>query len=122
MGRQHHLLPAVLLRAQSGARAAGADPAALPARGALPDGHGADRHVFICGGIQGYQAGVGDLRAAGVFEWPLRVLLVIGGLVLATPGGGIMPVSNTTMELIGIAILAPTMLLAWLLVRRVRTA
>ena len=32
-------------------------------RGALPHGHGADRHGFICGGIQGYQAGVGDLRA-----------------------------------------------------------
>ena len=32
--------------------------------------------LFICGGIQGYQAGVGDLRKAGVLEWPLRVLLV----------------------------------------------
>src|SRR5947208_2471730 len=46
---------------------------------------------FICGGIQGYQAYVGDLRGAGVLEWPLRVLLVIGGFVVATPGGGIMP-------------------------------
>ena len=47
--------------------------------------------AFICGGIQGYQAGVGDLRRAGAFEWPLRVLLIVGGLVLATPGGGILP-------------------------------
>ena len=28
--------------------------------------------LFICGGIQGYQAGVGDLRKAGALEWPLR--------------------------------------------------
>jgi TRAP transporter 4TM/12TM fusion protein len=78
--------------------------------------------VFICGGIQGYQAGVGDLRAAGSFEWPLRVLLVVGGLVMATPGGGIMPVSNTMMELLALAILVPTVLVALFFVRRVRTA
>ena len=28
--------------------------------------------LFICGGIQGYQSGIGDLRRAGVLEWPLR--------------------------------------------------
>src|SRR6266542_2575284 len=37
--------------------------------------------LFICGGIQGYQAFVGDLRGAGALEWPLRALLVIGGSV-----------------------------------------
>src|SRR5215204_3208863 len=63
--------------------------------------------AFICGGIQGYQAGVGDLRRAGAFEWPLRVLLIIGGLVLATPGGPILEISNTTMELLGLGILIP---------------
>ncbi|MBI3195960.1 MAG: TRAP transporter permease [Rhodospirillales bacterium] len=78
--------------------------------------------VFICGGIQGYQAGVGDLRAAGPFEWPLRVLLVLGGLVMATPGGGLMPISNTTMELLALAILVPTVIAALLLVRRFRPA
>jgi len=78
--------------------------------------------VFICGGIQGYQAGVGDLRAAGPFEWPLRVLLIIGGLVMATPGGGLMPISNTTMELLALSILVPTVIAALLLVRRFRPA
>jgi TRAP transporter 4TM/12TM fusion protein len=78
--------------------------------------------VFICGGIQGYQAGVGDLRAAGALEWPLRVLLVIGGLVMATPGGGLMPFSNAMMELLALAILAPTVIAALFLVRRVRAA
>jgi TRAP transporter 4TM/12TM fusion protein len=78
--------------------------------------------VFICGGIQGYQWGVGDLRSAGPLEWPLRVLLAVGGLVLATPGGGIMPLSNTAMELLGMAILVPTVLVALLLVRRTPAA
>lgn len=76
--------------------------------------------VFICGGIQGYQAGIGDLRGAGFMEWPIRVLLIVGGLVLATPGGGIMPLSNAEMEMLGLAVLVPTALLALLLVRRGR--
>jgi TRAP-type uncharacterized transport system fused permease subunit len=74
--------------------------------------------LFICGAIQGYQAGIGDLRGAGMLEWPLRVALGIGGLVLATPGGGIMPLGNTAMELLGLAVLVPTILLALWLVRR----
>jgi TRAP transporter 4TM/12TM fusion protein len=74
--------------------------------------------LFICGGIQGYQAGVGDLRGAGMLEWPLRVALIIGGLVLATPGGGIMPLDNAAMELLGLAILVPAVLLSLWLVRR----
>ena len=78
--------------------------------------------VFICGGIQGYQWGVGDLRAAGAFEWPLRILLIVGGLTLATPGGGIMPLSNAEMEMLALAILVPTVIAALLLVRRVRAA
>ncbi len=76
--------------------------------------------VFICGGIQGYQAGVGDLRGTGPLEWPLRVLFIIGGLVLATPGGGIMPLSIAQMELLAAALLVPTVLLALLMVRRNR--
>jgi len=78
--------------------------------------------IFICGGIQGYQLGVGDLRRAAALEWPLRILFMIGGIVLATPGGGIMPLSNLQMELLGAAILAPAATAAWLLVGRARTA
>lgn len=51
-------------------------------------------------------------------EWPLRVLLVIGGFVVATPGGGINPLSQLRVTLLGLAILAPTILIALLLVRR----
>jgi TRAP transporter 4TM/12TM fusion protein len=74
--------------------------------------------LFICGGIQGYQSGIGDLRGAGALEWPLRLLLVLGGFVLATPGGGIVPLSQGQMTGLGLAILVPTLALSWLLVRR----
>jgi hypothetical protein len=74
--------------------------------------------LFICGGIQGYQAFVGDLRRAGALEWPLRVLLVIGGFVLATPGGGINPLSQLQITTLGVAILGPTVLVALILMRR----
>ena len=74
--------------------------------------------LFICGGIQGYQVFVGDLRHAGLLEWPLRVLLIIGGFVVATPGGGIMPLSQLQITALGLAILAPTVLIATFLVRR----
>lgn len=75
---------------------------------------------FICGGIQGYQAYVGDLRGTGGLEWPIRVLLIIGGFILATPGGGIVPISQIQIMMLGAAILVPTVGLAVLLVRRDR--
>ncbi len=74
--------------------------------------------LFICGGIQGYQAFVGDLRGTGGLEWPLRVLLIIGGFTVATPGGGIMPLSQIQITSLGLAILIPTTLIALLFVRR----
>ena len=77
--------------------------------------------LFICGGIQGYQAGIGDLRKAGLLEWPLRVLLIIGGIVLATPGGGVLPYSEIQVMATGIAILVPTIALSMFLIRRSAT-
>ncbi len=74
--------------------------------------------VFICGGIQGYQIGVGDLRRTGVLEWPIRVLLVLGGIVVATPGGGIMPLSQLQVTTLGVAMLIPTVLIGRLFAGR----
>ena len=74
--------------------------------------------LVICGGIQGYQAGIGDLRGAGRLEWPLRILLIVGGFILATPGGGILPFSQAEVTGAGLLLLAPTLLVARLLVRR----
>jgi TRAP transporter 4TM/12TM fusion protein len=74
--------------------------------------------LFICGGIQGYQTGIGDLRKAGMLEWPLRVALATGGFILAVPGGGVIPVTQVQIVAIALAILVPTLLVALLLVRR----
>ena len=76
--------------------------------------------IFICGGLQGYQLLIGDLRGCGALEWPLRVALIVGGIVLATPGGGIMPLSNAQMELIAAAILVPVVALTLWASRRSR--
>ena len=63
--------------------------------------------VFICGGIQGFQMGAGDLRATGRLEWPLRTLFIAGGFVLAAPGGGIIPFTHLQMGICAAAILLP---------------
>jgi TRAP transporter 4TM/12TM fusion protein len=74
--------------------------------------------LFICGGIQGYQAFVGDLRRAGPLQWPLRILLIVGGVIVAIPGGGILPLSQMEVTALGAAILVPVVAVAWLLTRR----
>ena len=75
--------------------------------------------VFICGGIQGYQLLIGDLRRTGAMQWPLRIALMLGGIVLATPGGGIMPISSLQMGLVAVAILLPVLGVAkWLMRQR----
>ena len=75
--------------------------------------------VFICGGIQGYQLLIGDLRHTGAMQWPLRIALMLGGIVLATPGGGIMPISSLQRALTGAAILLPALGTAkWLMRQR----
>jgi TRAP transporter 4TM/12TM fusion protein len=77
--------------------------------------------LFICGGIQGYQVFVGDLRRTGSLEWPLRVLLMVGGVVLATPGGGVLGYSAAQVATLAAVLLVPTLALATARVRFART-
>ncbi|HEX6609989.1 MAG TPA: TRAP transporter fused permease subunit, partial [Hyphomicrobiaceae bacterium] len=74
--------------------------------------------LLICGGIQGYQAGIGDLRSAGALEWPLRLLLIVGGMVLAVPGGNILPFTTIELLAAAIVILLPTLALSRSFARR----
>ena len=74
--------------------------------------------LLICGGIQGYQAFVGDTRHAGWMEWPIRLLLIAGGFVLAMPGGGIAPLPQSAMTTLGAAIAIPTLIVLWIAVKR----
>ena len=73
--------------------------------------------VFICGGLQGYQVFIGDLRGSGRMEWPLRILLMCGGMALAAPGGGIMPFSHVQMAWLAASLLAPALAISYWLVR-----
>jgi TRAP transporter 4TM/12TM fusion protein len=70
--------------------------------------------VFICAGLQGYLFGLGDMRACGNMEWPLRVALCLGGFVLAAPGGGVLAVSNLQMIMFSLLILGPAIGLTWM--------
>ena len=77
--------------------------------------------VLTCGALQGYLLGIGDLRRTGLLEWPLRAALVVSGLMLVAPGGGIMPLSSVQMTLAALSIAVPALVLAWLLCRRAST-
>lgn len=78
--------------------------------------------VFICGGLQGYQLMIGDLRGTGRMEWPLRVLLILGGFALATPGGGIIPLSSAQLVWLALALLGPALAASFWLSRRAHAA
>ena len=78
--------------------------------------------VFICAGLQGFLLGVGDMRACGAMEWPLRVALCLGGFVLAAPGGGVMAIGHWQMLMLALLILIPAAGLTWVFVRRKATA
>ena len=52
---------------------------------------------FICGGIQGYLLMVGNLQGLGALEWPVRLLLMVGGVLLATPASPLLPVGAATL-------------------------
>ena len=53
--------------------------------------------VLAAGALQGYLLLVGDLTRHAVLQWPLRVLILLAGLLLAMPGGGLVPWSDLQM-------------------------
>ncbi len=50
--------------------------------------------VLAAGALQGYLLVVGDLAGHAVLQWPIRALVLAAGLLLATPGGGLIPWSD----------------------------
>jgi TRAP-type uncharacterized transport system fused permease subunit len=57
--------------------------------------------ILIAAGLQGYLLGCGSLGLGTMFDYPIRVLLVISGLMMALPGGDV--VGFTNLELNGVA-------------------
>jgi TRAP-type uncharacterized transport system fused permease subunit len=74
--------------------------------------------TLLCGGLQGYQPLVGNLALAGRLQWPLRSALVVGGLLFAAPGGGLMPMSPLQMTALAAIVTLPALALARFLCRR----
>ena len=69
--------------------------------------------VLAAAGLQGYLLGVGDLARHPLWQWPIRALVLIAGILLATPGGGLIPWSNGELALGAAIALAPALLLVW---------
>jgi TRAP transporter 4TM/12TM fusion protein len=78
--------------------------------------------MLVCGGLQGYLAGIGDLRRSNGLEWPIRAALVVGGLMFAAPGGGLMPLSPLAMTAAAALVTGPALAVAWAMARRTRPA
>jgi TRAP transporter 4TM/12TM fusion protein len=74
--------------------------------------------VLVCAGLQGYIARLGDLRRCGSLEWPVRAALIVGGLLFAAPGGGLMPLSSFQMTAAAVALSLPALAVAWIYARR----
>jgi TRAP transporter 4TM/12TM fusion protein len=52
--------------------------------------------TILANGLQGYLLGVGDL-GRGPPGWAARALLITGGLLLATPGGGLLGIGHAAL-------------------------
>ncbi len=71
--------------------------------------------VLVAGGLQGYLLGIGSVR-----NWIARAFLLIGGMALAMPGGGMLPFSH--IQLIVAAVVFAGTAIGLTLVTRQRAA
>ena len=55
--------------------------------------------VLVAGALQGYLVLLGDLTRHALLQWPIRALVLLAGLLIATPGGGLIPWSNLELAL-----------------------
>jgi len=68
--------------------------------------------VLFASAMQGYLIGVGRLGHGAIQETTIRALVLISGLTLALPGGGMVPLSQVELLGISLAALVPAVLLA----------
>lgn len=56
--------------------------------------------VLIASALQGYLVGIGELHRQAVLGWPIRAMILFGGLLLATPGGSaLIPFSDLELAM-----------------------
>lgn len=73
---------------------------------------------LIAGAMQGYLQGIGDLSASRQLQWPVRLGLIIGGMLLAIPGGSPVPLTNLELSLVSSVLIAPAAFIGKLAARR----
>ncbi|WP_101675562.1 TRAP transporter permease [Alloalcanivorax mobilis] len=74
--------------------------------------------VLIASAMQGYLIGVGDLTVHRLLQWPLRGMLIVGGMSFAIPGGGPVPLDHSELFLLSLALTLPALALGVWLNRR----
>lgn len=67
--------------------------------------------LVLASGLQGYLIGLGRIPA-GAIGTISRALLAVGGIVLATPGGGMIGYNHMTLALVALALIIPGAVLA----------
>ena len=50
--------------------------------------------ILISSSLQGYLIGIGNLKNSKYFEWPIRIMLGLSGILMALPGGDVTGYSN----------------------------
>src|SRR5690554_2727010 len=60
--------------------------------------------ILIAGALQGWVLGIGNLAASRLLQWPIRAALIVGGMLLAIPGGGPVPLTNLQLALTSAAL------------------
>ncbi len=55
--------------------------------------------VLVAGALQGYLVLLGDLTRHALLQWPIRAMVLLAGLLIATPGGGLIPWSDLELAL-----------------------
>jgi len=73
---------------------------------------------IFASGIQGYMAGVGPLFGDGIGGIALRIPILIGALIIALPGNAVPGLSYWQLLVIGLLIIAPVVLAAYIQNRR----
>lgn len=73
---------------------------------------------IFASGIQGYIAGIGPLFSKGLTVWILRLPVLIGAILIALPGEGVPGFNDWELLGIGLLVMAPTVIAAFIVNRR----
>ena len=73
---------------------------------------------MFASGIQGYIIGVGPIFSHGQFAWAVRLPILLGAILIALPGEAVPGLNDWQLLGIGLVVMAPTIIAAFLSNRR----